>query len=50
MDGDGLIPEELEATIERLEGEGKPVKFLYTIPNFHNPPGSACLPNVDAGS
>lgn len=42
MDGDGLIPEELEATIERLEGEGKPVKFLYTIPNFHNPAG-VCL-------
>ena len=42
MDGDGLIPEELEATIEHLEGEGKPVKFLYTIPNFHNPAG-VCL-------
>ena len=43
MDGDGLIPEELEATIERLEGEGKPVKFPLHDPQLSTtPPGSAC--------
>ncbi len=42
MDAEGLIPEELERVIDELEAEGKPVKFLYTIPNFHNP-GGVCL-------
>ncbi len=42
MDENGLIPEELEETLTRLESQGKPVKFLYTIPNFHNPAG-VCL-------
>jgi DNA-binding transcriptional MocR family regulator len=41
LDEDGLIPEALEETIERLEGEGRRVKLLYTIPNFQNPTGSA---------
>ncbi len=39
MDADGLIPEALEETLTDLEAEGKPVKFLYTVPNFHNPGG-----------
>lgn len=39
MDDDGLIPEALEETLTRLERLGKPVKFLYTVPNFHNPGG-----------
>ncbi|QIM15987.1 PLP-dependent aminotransferase family protein [Leucobacter insecticola] len=38
-DDDGLIPEVLEARIERLRGEGRAIKFLYTIPNFNNPSG-----------
>ena len=42
MDEHGLIPQELEDTLGRLEREGRPVKFLYTIPNFHNP-GGVCL-------
>ena len=42
MDAEGLIPEELERVIDAIEAEGKPVKFLYTIPNFHNP-GGVCL-------
>ena len=42
MDSEGLVPEELERVIDELEAEGKPVKFLYTIPNFHNP-GGVCL-------
>lgn len=39
MDADGLIPSELEATLARLAAEGRRVKFLYTVPNFHNPGG-----------
>lgn len=42
MDEHGLVPQELEETLSRLEREGRPVKFLYTIPNFHNP-GGVCL-------
>jgi len=38
-DDEGIIPEELEATLTRLKGEGKTVKFLYTIPAFQNPLG-----------
>jgi 2-aminoadipate transaminase len=39
MDDDGLQPEALRATLERLRTEGRRVKFLYTVPNFHNPAG-----------
>ncbi|WP_124040296.1 PLP-dependent aminotransferase family protein [Neoactinobaculum massilliense] len=39
LDANGLIPEALESTIVKLEAEGRPIKFLYTIPNFHNPAG-----------
>lgn len=42
MDSDGLIPGELERTLTELEEAGKPVKFIYTVPNFHNP-GGVCL-------
>ena len=42
MDAEGLVPEELVRVIDELEAEGKPIKFLYTIPNFHNP-GGVCL-------
>ena len=36
---DGLIPEALRETIAHLRGQGRRIKFLYTIPNFHNPAG-----------
>lgn len=39
MDHDGLIPEALAETIRRVRAEGRTIKFLYTIPNFHNPGG-----------
>ncbi len=42
LDDDGLIPEALEETIDRLEREDRRIKLLYTIPNFQNPTGS-CL-------
>jgi 2-aminoadipate transaminase len=39
MDDDGLVPEALRETIAYLRGQGRRIKFLYTIPNFHNPAG-----------
>src|SRR5690606_24105101 len=39
MDEDGLIPQALREAIARLQAEGKRIKFLYTIPTFHNPAG-----------
>ncbi|OKL50569.1 PLP-dependent aminotransferase family protein [Boudabousia marimammalium] len=39
MDQDGLLPDALEAAIKQARSEGKAVKFVYTIPNFHNPAG-----------
>ena len=38
-DEDGIIPEDLDATIERLKGEARKIKYLYTIPTFQNPLG-----------
>jgi 2-aminoadipate transaminase len=39
MDGSGIVPEALRAALAAAEGGGRRVKFLYTIPNFHNPAG-----------
>jgi DNA-binding transcriptional MocR family regulator len=39
MDDDGLIPEALVAAIEACRAAGRPVKLVYTIPNFNNPAG-----------
>jgi DNA-binding transcriptional MocR family regulator len=39
MDEHGLVPEVLEETIKELQLAGRTIKFLYTIPNFHNPAG-----------
>ena len=39
VDGDGLPVDELEATLDRLQAEGRRPKFVYTIPNFQNPGG-----------
>ena len=39
MDRDGMQIEELEETLARLDREGRRPKFIYTIPNFHNPGG-----------
>lgn len=40
MDDDGLVPEALEATLASLQAQGRRVKLLYTVPNFHNPGGT----------
>ncbi len=39
MDRDGMRVEELEQTLEALERSGRRPKFIYTVPNFHNPAG-----------
>lgn len=39
MDADGLVPAELERVLTELKAAGRRVKFLYTVPNFHNPGG-----------
>jgi DNA-binding transcriptional MocR family regulator len=39
MDEDGLVPELLREALAQAEKHGRRVKFLYTIPNFHNPAG-----------
>lgn len=39
QDDEGIVPESLRATVEKLAAEGKRIKLLYTIPNFQNPSG-----------
>src|SRR5207237_10658797 len=39
MDDEGIRTDELENTLERLERSGRRPKFIYTVPNFHNPAG-----------
>jgi 2-aminoadipate transaminase len=39
MDEHGLVPELLRDALGSLAAEGITPKFLYTIPNFHNPAG-----------
>jgi DNA-binding transcriptional MocR family regulator len=39
-DDDGLVPQALEERILGLKAAGKRIKFLYSVPNFHNPAGT----------
>jgi 2-aminoadipate transaminase len=39
MDADGMPIDELESVLDRLQAQGRRPKFIYTIPNFHNPGG-----------
>ena len=39
MDEHGLVPEALREVIASVSAAGKRAKFLYTVPNFHNPAG-----------
>jgi 2-aminoadipate transaminase len=38
-DEDGMRVEELEGVLERLDGEGRRPKFVYSVPSFQNPAG-----------
>jgi DNA-binding transcriptional MocR family regulator len=40
MDDDGLRPDALRVALDAAKRAGRRVKFLYTIPNFHNPAGT----------
>ncbi len=40
IDDQGLVPDELESVLKRLDAAGTPPKFIYTIPTHHNPTGS----------
>src|SRR3954465_3169736 len=40
MDADGLIPAAARAPMDSCRSAGRRIKFLYTIPNFHNPAAS----------
>lgn len=39
MDEHGLIPEALVETIRNARAAGKTIKFIYIVPNYHNPAG-----------
>ncbi len=39
MDRDGMQIDELRRTLAQLEQAGRRPKFIYTVPNFHNPAG-----------
>jgi 2-aminoadipate transaminase len=39
LDRDGMRIDRLRAGLEQLDREGRRPKFIYTIPNFHNPGG-----------
>ncbi|MDX6326047.1 MAG: 2-aminoadipate transaminase [Nocardioidaceae bacterium] len=39
MDADGLVPAALRDAIASVRASGRTIKFLYTIPNYHNPAG-----------
>ncbi|HVE73986.1 MAG TPA: PLP-dependent aminotransferase family protein [Mycobacteriales bacterium] len=39
MDEAGLVPAALEEAITAVAASGRRAKFLYTVPNFHNPAG-----------
>jgi 2-aminoadipate transaminase len=39
LDNDGIRTDLLTAAVEKLAAEGKKPKFIYVIPNFHNPAG-----------
>ncbi len=39
MDDDGLVPQELRTALNSLAAQRRTPKFLYTVPNFHNPAG-----------
>jgi 2-aminoadipate transaminase len=38
-DADGMRVQDLEEVLERLDGEGRRPKFVYSVPSFQNPAG-----------
>ena len=48
MNKDGIDIPELKSTISNLKNKGKNIKFIYTIPDFHNPTGILTSDKVKA--
>ncbi len=44
MDDQGLVPEAVGDLLAELAVQGKRAKFLYTVPNHHNPAGVSLAP------
>ena len=41
LDDDGMVVDEIEDAYEKaLADSGHPPKFIYVLPNFHNPGGT----------
>ena len=40
LDADGIRPDALAATLERLRSAGKRVKYIYVVPTIQNPTGT----------
>jgi 2-aminoadipate transaminase len=41
MDEQGLVPAALREAVAAVQRSGRRAKFLYTVPNFHNPAGTS---------
>jgi 2-aminoadipate transaminase len=39
IDREGMRVDEMQDTLDQLEAAGRRPKFIYTVPNFHNPAG-----------
>ncbi len=48
MNEDGIDIPDLKSTISNLKNKGKNIKFIYTIPDFHNPTGILTSDKVKA--
>ena len=48
MNEDGIDIADLKSTISNLKNKGKNIKFIYTIPDFHNPTGILTSEKVKA--
>ena len=48
-DEDGMRIDELEALLERLRGEGRRPKFIYSVPSFQNPAGVTTVASSGGG-
>jgi DNA-binding transcriptional MocR family regulator len=44
MDDHGLVPQRLREAITSVHAAGRRIKFLYTIPSYHNPAGVTLTP------
>lgn len=40
LDDDGLVPQAVAEAIDTAHGEGRPIAYLYCIPNHQNPSGT----------